>query len=56
MRTAALTATLVFAGIATLSAAQDHSFSEISQKFFEGRSVEQTPAKPSFDVVYNIKT
>jgi hypothetical protein len=56
MRTAALTATLVFAGIVTLSAAQDHSFSEISQKFFEDRQVEQTPAKPSFDVVYNIKT
>ena len=45
MRTAALAATLVFAGIATLSAAQE---------FFEDRSVEQTPTKPSFDVVYNI--
>jgi hypothetical protein len=55
MRTSAFAATLVFAGIATLSAAQGLSFAEIGQKFFEDRSVEQTPStKPSFDVVYNI--
>jgi hypothetical protein len=55
MRTSALTATLVFAGIATLSAAQGLSFAEVGQKFFEDRSVEQTPAtKPSFNVTYNI--
>jgi len=55
MRTSAFTSTLMFAGIATLSAAQGLSFAEIGQKFFDNRSVEQTPStKPSFDVVYNI--
>jgi hypothetical protein len=55
MRTSAFTATLMFAGIVTLSAAQGLSFAEIGQKFFDDRSVEQTPStKPSFDVVYNI--